>query len=301
MLTYSILAVVVLAAVVAIVIAVKGSKKVTVESIESKAVKEANKLSAAEKEEMVGKFANKSVDWIHPANDKIIAKIHDLSVVSVSVHGIKYNSVVDAVKRSSSLSESEALKMMTMDKELGILRQQKFAAERHYTVTDSTFYGKVYHYNPCTIGIDVKTGKWANKPARIAVRIDKDKDGTGIVEAYVATDDISKATSYVCFNFDKDVDFDKFQKMVLDNKEEYGAEAEVIQDIISRTTKFDYLIDKKLLKMDHGRFIFSPPTKEHLEALAKIDKTIVIPSEEAPKKEEPKVINMFEHMHSSAE
>jgi hypothetical protein len=296
MLTYSILAVIVLAAVAAIVVIVlKGKKKPTIESLESKAMKEAETMSGAEKEDLIKRLNGKSVPCT--VTEHIVAQLNDLSVVHVTAYGIRYSSVKDTVERCSSLTDADALRLMTLEKEMEILRKDRFNAKRHYKAVDSVFFGKVYKYQPCVIGINTTEGKWANKPARLAVRIDRDEDGTGITEAYLATDDISKATSYVRFDFHVEADFDRFKALVLDNKDEYGAEAKMIEELIARTAKYDYLVEQGLLKIKNGRFEFSSPTKEQLEDISKIDSTIdptVVDNEE-----EPETINIFENMHSS--
>jgi hypothetical protein len=217
----------------------------------------------------------------------------------MDVFGVRYRSAEDAIKKSSSLTEEAAIKLLVFEKELYILRKERFSASRHYTTGSSMVLGTVYAYSECTIAIDVTEGKWANKPARMAVTIKKKENGQmQMMDIYLAQEDISSASSYDHFDLRKSVNIKRFEKLICKNEAEFGVEVEAIQQILARIEKFNYLIEKNLLKVEGSKFIFGVSSDDELKRVEELNK-----QQDGGQEEElpSNVINIFEFMHSSQE
>lgn len=297
--------VVVLAAIALVVIAItmKGKKKeVSIDnrykSLEEKAVKKAEKMTAVEKADMLKRHSTDS--WLGKVSDNVLIRITALDIEYVSVFGMHYDSAELAVNNAKDLSDEHALGVMVIEKELAILRKERFTAERHYKVLSSPFFGDVHVYNDCTIGIKAKDGEWANKAPRIAVRIEKDTETkeVGVTKVFLAAGDITTATSVHTWDLN-DINEDKdFEKRIIKSADKFSAEAEVLQNLFARIEKYCYLINEGLMVFENSRWTFKPATDEQLTHIEELNKKLV---KAGPKKEEPKVVNMFEHIHSSEE
>jgi hypothetical protein len=294
----SIIVVVLSAVVVVLAVKMKGKSESAesisrYEELEVKAMERAEKLTGEEKRRLVESYAEVTKDWKYSG---ITAKISMLNVLSVNVSGTRYDSVKDAVDLSD-MSEESALMLMQMEKEFYILRRDRFAASTHYKTVVSPLFGTVYSYNASTIGIDTKTGRWADKAPRMALVIEQNEDksvkGTDI---YLADADIATADSYIHFDLRKKENVQRFEDLICKQDKEYGDEIEVIQTILGRIEKYNYLISKKLLKVEAGRFVFGIPTDDQLKEVKKFDT-----GEEESTEPNPNVINIFEFMHSSQE
>jgi hypothetical protein len=262
------------------------------------AMEKAEEMSRAEREDLLSKYGKTSTECtVVPG---IVAQINHLNVQYITVHGVRYVSIVDAVNKAADLDDETAIRMLTLDKELYILRKEKFDAKRHYTVASSTLLGKVYVYNECTIAVDVKEGPWANKPARIAVKIGKTDGGyMTITDLYLAEGDISQATSYDHFNLRTANGKENFEKIIGNKDEEFYAEYEAIQEILARTNKHKYFVQKELLSKKNGNWVFEMPTKDQIAKIKELDdiQEGTEEDEELPEN----VVNIFEFMHSSQE
>jgi hypothetical protein len=298
-----ILSVVVVAALVAVIVAMvmKGKKSKSeaapvslYEKLEAKAMKLADEMSAEEKNRLVGKFGTGSYD--SETAPRITTKIDSLNVLYVTAYGVRYESVRDAIERSAEMSEETALRLLTLEKELYILRKEKFNASRHYKTVKSPLFGTIYSYNACTIGIETKTGAWADKAPRMAMVIERKENGSvRAMDIYLADEDIATASSYLHFDLRKEENVKRFEELICKQEKEYGEEIEVIQTILSRVEKYNFLIEEKLLKVEAGRFVFNIPTDKQLKELKKFDTDV------QEHESNPKVVNIFEFMHSSQE
>jgi hypothetical protein len=292
---------------VAVVVAiVKGRKKESTtipvsryESFVDKATKEAVEEPDENVTSLIRNHANDS--WISQPDSSIEIHINSLRVSYVEVYGVRFDTIKSAINSSKDISDKVAYDMVVIEKELVIARREKFAAERHYEVMPSPFFGDVHVYKDCMIGIATKSGKWADKAPRIAVRIEKDTDSNevGVTAVYLATDDISAATSVHSWDLNNATEDKDFDKRVIKNKDEFNGESEVLQNLFARIEKYCYLVREKLMVLDNGRWVFKPATDEQLKHIAELNKKLEITV--AVGSEEKKAENMFEFMHSSAE
>lgn len=293
--------------VVIAVMAVKGKKSKVIsavdgsslyEILEVEAMEKAEEMPAEERESLMRKYESGSYDC--RVVDGIVAKLTDLTIAYVDVRNIRYACAKDAIEKGQEMmTKADALRLLTLEKEMYILRKQKFSAQHHYKTANSPLLGITYIYNECTIGIDVGEGKWANKAARIAVKIGKKENGEmQMTDIYLASEDISSASNYDHFDLRKTINVKRFEKLICKNEEEYGEEVQAIQEILGRIEKFNYLIKEGILKVQGNKHIFSAPSDEQLKKIEELNKQ---QDEEGEDEISSNVINIFEFMHSSQE
>ena len=304
MLTMSIISTIVIATVIAVIVIVKkGNKKETVividnryESLEAKATKEANKMTAAEIADMLRRHSIDS--WECKVSEGVMTRISALSISSITVHGTTFTSVKRAINKSVALSDADALRLLTLDKEMLIIRKKKFAASTNYTIGHSTLVGKVYAYKPSKIAIESKAGK----PCRIIIKINKLADNkVEVTDIYVAEHDIRSAKSYDHYDMTNDEIIKRFEKLVLGNEAEYGDEIEELERVLERVYKYNYLIENKLLKIVGGTFIFSIPTDDQLKEIKDMDIDMPNTVDEVDDESEDLSEELFENVYSSQE
>lgn len=303
MLPVMIIALIIVASIVVVVVAFvkdgKGEKVVASKgdsryaSLEDKAIKEAEKMPDSKKATILRQHSTDA--WESKIADDVMIKISALHVVSIDVYGVTFNSVKHAVNKSS-LSDDNAFELIRQEKELQILRKMKFDSEVTYKSETSPLLGKVYAYNSCKIVIETKS----KAPARIMIVTKKLADnGIKVSDIYVAASDIRNAKSYDHYDMTKSDIANRYFKLV-DENPEYKDEAEVINTILLRIEKYNYLIVNNLLKINGSTFVFSIPNDEQLQTL--IDMNVDMPAavNTVVDDEEDDSNDLFENVHSSA-
>jgi hypothetical protein len=261
----------------------------------------ASTMTRAEKAELLDEYGTGRVPF--EFTDKIFGEIFELNVQFVEVHGVRFDSLADALEKGAIAEKAIRRKMEVLDAELKVLRKEKYTARRHYHVEKTLFDGDVYFYQPCVIGIDTVTGPNSGKPARMAIQIEKDDDGSvGVTQVFVAEKDIANASVIYPFAVNTDSGREKFKNLIRSKKELYGAEVQEIDDIIKRLNKYNVILGQRRIKQKDGKFIIEPPTEEHRRELgydgAPATSETVLNSETEAKGQ---VDSIFEQMVSSKE
>lgn len=208
----------------------------------------AARMSLESVNEIISEFGTGTHPFIF-SDENVHGEVKDLVVQWVSLYGVKYPSITEALAARPRLQDEELIReMQETHYDFHHARKRKLELMPQVEKINTLFDGEVYLYQAGSLPIGT-----AGKVTAQLLETDK---GLMVSDIYLEG---TKGEASYRFNFTKMSEVESFNLLVGGN-EKYTEEMNIIRELLARLTHYNSLIQAGRLTIEDGKVIIAPPS-----------------------------------------